>query len=113
MSMKVARAILLACLLLTVVVSAIQAATTTNTGNSSSSAQVATLKEQLESGLRARRPQEFAFIQRVVTMVDRKQLPLKVVKSTFQWARRKKPYQYPFFERALKIRAARLGITVR
>ena len=82
-------------------------------GSSSTSARIATLKEQLESGLRARRPEEFAFINRVVTQVDNGQLPRSLVKGTFQWARRKKPYPYPFFERALKIRAARLGIAVR
>ena len=70
------------------------------------------LKEQLEFGLRARRPSEFAFIQRVVTMVKANQLPEKLVKSTFQWARHKKPYPFPYFERALRIRAAKLGIQI-
>ena len=102
--------------LLLVVLFAAQAATGAQTigrRRSSSSARIATLKEQLESGLRARRPTEFAFIQRVVDQVDRGELPRSLVQSTFQWARRKKPYPYPFFERALKIRAARLGIVVR
>ena len=72
----------------------------------------ANLKETLESGLRARRPEEFAFLQRVITMVDEGRLPVDLVRSTFDWARDKRPYPYPYFERGLKIRAARLGITV-
>ena len=66
---------------------------------------VADLKTQLESGLRARRPQEFRFIARVVRLVERKRLTMKIVQETFHWARRKRPYPYPYFERAMKIRA--------
>jgi hypothetical protein len=72
----------------------------------------ANLQQTLESGLRARRPEEFAFLRRVVTMVEQDQLPLNLVRSTFDWARHKRPFQYPYFERALKLRAARLGIVV-
>ena len=72
-----------------------------------------TLQEQLEKGLRTRRPEEHAFIDRVVKMVKQRQLPEPMVRSTFDWARNKKPYQFPYFERAIKIRAARIGIVVR
>ncbi len=72
----------------------------------------ANLQQQLESGLRARRPEEFAFIDRVITMVKQGKLPETLVRSTFDWARDKRPYPYPFFERGLKVRAARLGIVV-
>jgi hypothetical protein len=71
------------------------------------------LRETLEAGLRARRPEEFAFIGRVVAMVERGDLPLSLVQSTFQWARKKRPYPYVFFERGLKRRAAALGIPVK
>ena len=71
------------------------------------------LKDKLEKGLRARRPEEFAFIGRVVAMVDKGQLPLDLVRETFAWARKKRPYPYPYFERALKIRAAAIGIEVK
>jgi hypothetical protein len=37
-------------------------------------------------------------------------LPLELVVSTFRWARPKRPYGFPYFERALKVRAAKLGI---
>ena len=71
---------------------------------------VADLQEQLETGLRARRPEEFAFLARVVQFVEQGQLPLKLVKETFLWARERDRYPYPYFERAIKIRAARIGV---
>ncbi len=74
--------------------------------------EVADLQDQLESGLRARLPAEFAFIRRVVNLVETDRLPLDLVVSTFQWARRHKRYPFPYFERALRTRAARLGIAI-
>jgi hypothetical protein len=69
----------------------------------------ASLKDQLEKGLKARRPQEFAFIARVVTLVEQGILPRTLVDSTFLWARSARhPFQY--FERGLRVRARRLGI---
>ncbi|MFV1968357.1 MAG: hypothetical protein ACC628_23270 [Pirellulaceae bacterium] len=76
-------------------------------------AEVADLREQLEDGLKARRPLEFRFIARVVTLVDTNRLPLPLVLGTFQWARRRaglNKYPYPYFEWALRIRAARIGV---
>jgi hypothetical protein len=72
----------------------------------------ADLKQQLEAGLYARRPAEFAFIARVVQLVDQGQLPESLVKSTFAWARRKRPYPLVYFERALRLRARKIGIVV-
>ncbi len=71
------------------------------------------LKDQLEKGLRARRPAEFAYIARVIAMVDSGALPETLVRSTFGWARRKRPYPFPYSQRALRWRAAELGILVR
>lgn len=79
------------------------------------SGQIADLKDQLEKGLRARRPEEFAFIARVLQMVDEGTLPLDLVQSTFQWARKKtdfKKYPFPYFEQALRLRAKRIGIAI-
>ncbi len=70
------------------------------------------LKKQLETGLYARRPEEFTYIARIVRMVDRRQLPEKLVISTFGWARRKRPYPLVYFERALQVRARKIGIVV-
>jgi hypothetical protein len=74
--------------------------------------QVADLQDQLEAGLQTRRPAEVAFITRVVTLVEQDRLPLALVKSTFQWARPKKPRPFPYFERAIRIRAARIGVQI-
>ena len=79
-------------------------------GGGSYGAEVAGLKDQLDGGLKARRPEEFAFIAKVCTMVDLKQLPYDMVKGTFMWARKKRPYPYPYFERGLRLRAAQRGI---
>ena len=78
-------------------------------------ANVADLQDQLESGLRCRRPEEFAFVKKVVTMVGNDQLPLELVISTFQWTRknpRAREYPFFYFQRALRERAKKLGITV-
>lgn len=77
--------------------------------------EVATLKDQLEKGLRARLPKEFAFVQTVVTMVDNNQLSTELVLGTFHWARKKakyKKYPFPYFEQALRARAAKIGVQV-
>jgi len=76
---------------------------------------VAELRDQLESGLKARRPQEFQFIARVIALVNADRLPLALVRSTFHWARKKtrfKGHTFTYFERALRIRAARIGIRI-
>ncbi len=72
--------------------------------------QIANLKEQLTFGLRARLPREHAFIASVVKKVEAGDLPLELVLSTFHWARHKRPYPFPYFEFALRLRAARYGI---
>ena len=68
------------------------------------------LKDALEKGLKARRPEEFQFIARVVTLVELGVLPKRLVQTTFFWARAKPRVQAFYFERALKVRARRLGI---
>ena len=77
--------------------------------------EVADLKDQLEKGLKARLPMDFAFISKVVMLVENDKLPLKTVKAVFQWARdkgAKNNYPFPYFQRALKIRAKKLGIVI-
>lgn len=69
------------------------------------------LREQLESKLRPRSPEEFAFAERVVTLVEQGKLPLRTVRATFNWARNKpRPFRFPYFRRALQIEAAKLRI---
>jgi hypothetical protein len=75
--------------------------------------ETAPLNEQLKNGLQARRPEDRLFCERVAQMVENNQLPVDLVKGTFQWARtRKKPYPFPYFEKALRLRAAELGIEI-
>ena len=77
--------------------------------------EVGDLKDQLEKGLKARLPTDFAFIAKVILLVKTNKLPLPVVKAVFQWARErgaKTNYPFPYFERALKIRAKKLGIII-
>ena len=71
------------------------------------------LKAMLETGLRPQLPQEFAFVAYVVARVQQGTLPQSLVESTFLWARdQKQPYPFPYFERGLKVRARKLGITL-
>ena len=72
---------------------------------------VADLKDQLKNGLRVRRPGDLAFIDKVVELVEGGRLPVSLVKGTFQWARTKTiRYPFPYFAKALRIRAGKLGI---
>ena len=82
------------------------------TNNPQTSGAVASLEQALKSGLRARRPIEFNFIAIVIEKVNANELPIDLVQSTYLWARKKKPYPYPYFERALRERAAKQGITL-
>lgn len=70
------------------------------------------LKVRLEKGLRARLPSEFAFIAKVVSLVNEGELPLKLVDRTFLWARKKPKNRVQYFKRALRILAARIGVDV-
>ncbi len=78
------------------------------------SGQVASLKDQLKAGLKARRTVEFRYIENVVKLVEQRKLPVKLVLETFQYARRKRTgYPFQFFQRALALRAARIGVQVK
>lgn len=84
------------------------------TGKSSStstkSASQVTLRDQLEKGLYARRPSEFAFLDRVIKSVDQGKLPRSVVQSTFLYARKKPSKRLQYFQFALQLRAKKLGV---
>jgi hypothetical protein len=70
------------------------------------------LKDTLAKGLKARLPEEFAFVDRVVKMVDHGRLPREMVQSTFLWARKKPVHQFQYFEHGLKMRAEEVGINL-
>ena len=71
-----------------------------------------TLKETLENGLKARRPEEFAFIEKVVRLVDQGKLPRSLVEGTYVWARRQHAVPFPYFESGLRARAKRIGVVL-
>ena len=73
---------------------------------------IAELRDQLRFDLQARLPEEFAFLDRVVLMVNQGQLSQTLVQSTFQWARKKRPYPFQFFKRGLILRAAQQGLVI-
>lgn len=70
----------------------------------------ASLKETLMYGLRPRTPDDEAFIDMVVAKTDAKVLPLDLVVSTYRYAKNKRPFPFPYFERALRVRARQIGI---
>ena len=70
-------------------------------------------KTALEKGLRARRPEEFEFIARVVARVDNGTLPRSLVDSTFLWARKRpRDRAYQYFQHGLQARAKKLGVSI-
>jgi hypothetical protein len=68
------------------------------------------LKTQLEKGLKAGRPVEFAYINQIVKLVETDQLPRSLVASTFIWARRMPTKQLQYFQFALQARAKNLPV---
>lgn len=69
------------------------------------------LADRLKVGLKARRPEEEEFLEKVATLVLTGKLPRKLVDSTYMWAiRRRQDYPFPAFERALQLQADRLGV---
>ena len=70
------------------------------------------LKDVLEKGLKARRPEEFDFIATVLTHVNNGTLPREMVESTFLWARKKPKNEFQYFEFAMRDRAKKIGVTL-
>jgi hypothetical protein len=71
-----------------------------------------TLRRSLEAGLKARRPQEFAFLANVAEKVSDGTLPRSLVESTFFWARRQGRYPFVYFQAGLRLRAKRIGVSL-
>lgn len=72
-----------------------------------------TYQQQLEKGLKARRPTDFTFIATVITAVENGTITQKMVNETFDYAR-SKDSRYPFiyFQFVIRKRAAKLGVTL-
>src|SRR5690606_32392281 len=71
-----------------------------------------TLNDLLARGLRARRVEEFEFIDKVVELVEQNKLPLRLVQAAYLWSRNKRPYPMIYFQQALIRLAAREGIAI-
>lgn len=73
---------------------------------------VRSLETRLKNGLQARLPQENRFVADVVDHVHAGRLPQKLVDSTYLWAvQRHRHHPFAAFEKALRINAARLGVS--
>ncbi len=68
------------------------------------------LKKQLETGLLARRPIEFAYIDQIVLLVEQGDLPRKLVVSTFLWARRSPTRKLEYFAFGLQARTKGMNV---
>ncbi len=68
------------------------------------------LKGQLEKGLKARRPIEFAYIAQIVALVESGELPRSLVTSTYGWARQRPDRRLQYFQFALQARAKNLNV---
>ena len=68
------------------------------------------LRTRLEKELLAVRPSDFAFVNRVIFLVDIGVLPRPLVNSTYLWARKRPRHRFQYFERALRLRARTAGI---
>lgn len=68
--------------------------------------------EKMKAALVTAKPEENGFVDRIVEMTKQGQLPLSLVESTFQWARKKPQHRFQFFKRALIVRAAKIGISL-
>jgi len=85
--------------------------------------QQATLNELLRSVLKCRRPEEFAYVNLVTAKVDAGQLPVALVLSMMQWARKRARHEvenhrrntdipFPYFQQGMHLRAAEIGVSL-
>ena len=92
---------------------AVQAVGQNNNTNKTSPFVQVTLKEQLEKGLKCRRPVEFQFVDHVADLVDQGTLPIDLVNICFDWSRKKNGFRpFVYFQSSLTILAQRQGISL-
>jgi hypothetical protein len=75
----------------------------------------ANLNETLRYVLKARRPQEFAFVDLVTLKVKQGELPLDMVLSMMKWAverarDKNSNIPFPYFQEGLRLRAKEIGV---
>jgi hypothetical protein len=85
--------------------------------------QQATLNELLRSVLKCRRPEEFAYVNLITAKVDSGELPVAMVLSMMQWARKRSRQEveshrrntdipFPYFQEGMRRRAAEIGVSL-
>lgn len=70
-------------------------------------------ERQLNAMLKTRRDEEREFVGLVVNQIRVGELPSKLVTTSFEWVRNKRPstkYPFVYFERVLRLQAERLGL---
>ena len=70
-------------------------------------------ERQLNAMLKTRRDEEKEFIGIVVNQIRLGRIPSKLVSTSFEWVRNKRPttkYPFVYFERVLRLQASRLGL---
>ena len=71
------------------------------------------LRQMLTTGLKCRRPEEFRYVDEIVTMVDLGYLKKDLVLGTFFYARQQSGHiPLPYFQQALQDRAKKEGKVV-
>ena len=76
-------------------------------------AQFFEFERQLNAMLKTRRDEEKEFIGLVVNQIRLGRIPSKLVSTSFEWVRNKRPttkYPFVYFERVLRLQAERLGL---
>jgi hypothetical protein len=68
--------------------------------------------ETMKRILKPPTPDDSAFIDRIVKMVQRGKLPADLVDTTLKWARKKSKHRFHYFKQGLIVRAADRGITI-
>jgi hypothetical protein len=68
--------------------------------------------DQIKFVLHATTDIEGGFIDRTVGMVQAGKLPRDMFTSCYIWARKKPRHQFQYFQKALTVRAAAIGITL-
>ncbi len=68
------------------------------------------LETQLQKGLKARRPVEFQYISEIVELVEKGELPRKLVVTTFLAAQQRRRHPLQWFQLALESRARGLDV---
>lgn len=76
-------------------------------------AQLLEYERQLNAMLKTRRDEEKEFVGLVVNQIRLGRIPSKLVSTSFEWVRNKRPttkYPFVYFERVLRLQADRLGL---